>query len=357
MARLASALIGSFLSLAACAPEAPPDPARDPLELGHPELSPPALGEAPQAVDAVEDLDVLLPWGSAGFAIGWRAPAEEFRGDGPSGIAIAPTGAVVVVDRLNRRLVEVHRQGLIPRDAIAEDVELLAFGSDGAWVAASPFRARAWVHERNGDAVGEVALSRLLGDATRVALIGSRQVEITTALQERFVIGSPSAPRDPADVLRSKREGALAGSEREPALVAVRGEDGALRLDAVAAGARRSSTTRWATLGDGDAVQLIGRTQGHVVAVTEKVDQPAEALVVTRTMVVVDAKTGVTRATHELPRGLWVPRESIAVAVGAPTVAFMTPTPEGLRVTRLDLDALVAGGARCSLVQHLTVLN
>lgn len=336
MARLASALVGSFLSLTACASEAPPD---RPLGGG--------LGEVSQAQRDREDLDVLVPWGTGDDAIGWRAPVVEFRGDGPSGVAIAPTGAVVVADRLQRRLVEVDAGGLSSLLAVPEDTELLAFGDDGTTVVASPFRARARVHARDGRLLGEVALPRLVGDASRLAVGPSRQIEITTALQESFTLGGPSAPRDDAAVLRSKREGALPASAAGPALVAMRTAEGALVLATVGEGERESATQPWASVGEGDAVRLIGRSGRWVVAVTEIVDQPGDALQVTRELVVVDGKTGEERHRRELPRGMWVPREWIAVSADAPAVAFMTPTTDGLRVERLDLDRLVAkGGAK-----------
>lgn len=292
-------------------------------------------------------LDRVLPWGDGPEAVGWRAPAEEFRGDGPSGIAIAPDGRVVVADRLNRRLVAVDTDRIEVLHAIPEDGEHLAVDAEGASVVFSPYRARSWVFSPKGAPRGEVDVPRGVGDVTAVALGPSLRVEVSTAFQERFVVGSPSAPLRADEVLRSKREGAIAESADGPAMVAVRSADGEATLRRTKDGRRSGPEDVVARLGEADAVRLVGRARGLAAVVVERVAQPAEALQVSRALLVVDAATGAVAGERELPIGAWVPRESITFGGDPPAVAFMVPTEAGLRVVRLDLAAVAAeGGAK-----------
>lgn len=350
---LATLLVPLGLSLGACSADGVDDaaPGRTP-----------ALGEAPAATrrTAVADFDRVLPWGAGDGAIGWRAPAEEFRGDGPSGLAVAPDGRVLVVDRLNRRLVAVDAGGATTLGTVAEDAEHLAAAPGGPIALYSPYRSRAWIHAEGGAPAAELAVPRGVGEVIRIGLDPSLRLEVTTAFQERYVVGGSAARLTPADVLRSKREGALGPSREGPsgeglALIALRGDDGEVTVRSVdERGARRedgSEARVVARLGRADAIRLIGRSAGHVVVVVEHVEQPDEAIRVTRRLVVIDAATGDEAASRDLPGGLWMPREGVAVGGSPPAVAFMVPEPDGLRVARLDVADLVAaaraqGGAK-----------
>lgn len=308
-----------------------------------------ALGEASAASRvAVADLDVTLPWGDGPGAIGARLPQAEFLGDGPSGIAMAPSGAVMVADRLHGRAVRVDASGAHEAFALDADVEQLAIGEDGAIALFSPVRSRIAVKSPDGTALGEVAVPRAVGDVVGVSLGASRRVEIETAYQERFVAGSPAAPLDASAVLRTKREGALALGVSQ-ALHAVVDRSGTAFVVVLATpAADRAHEQRRLEIAKGAAsVRVLGVDRGRVVALVERMKQDGTStLSVARELVVVELDGGKVLATEPmLGGGEWVPRQSVSFGAGA--IAYMVPLPDGLRVLRRSVDGLVArGGAR-----------
>ncbi len=314
-----SILKGAALALALCGCEAA-------------EPSGKAEGVAEQAM-VVQDFEVLLPWGdTAAGGVGHRPRAPEFAGDGPSGIAVSPSGTVLVSDRLHGVLLEVGPGGARPMFPIAEDVEHVAVGEDGAVALYSPLRAKAWLHAAGGDSLGELRVSRQLGDVVRLSLAPSQRIVVHTALQERFTVGSPHAPLSEAEVFRSKEEGAALG------WVSIRPASGPAYLAEVGPSASgRTEERRRIDLGaELSSARILGRTGAHLVLDVTRVTQPSAAVEVERQLWVVDVVGGRVTAEMEGPRrGLWTPRE--AVAVGPASIAWMTAEHEGLRVVRRGL--------------------
>ncbi|MBK6518159.1 MAG: hypothetical protein IPM79_30745 [Polyangiaceae bacterium] len=306
-----------------------------------------ALGEASlEARQVPADFEIVVPWGDGPAELGLRARREEFLGDGPSGIALGPSGETLVVDRLHGRVVRVGPAGVESLFPSAADVELLAVAEDGAALLFSPLRARAQVVDAAGKPLGEVAIPRAVGDVTALRLGSSRRVEIETAFQERFVAGSPHAPLAVASALRTKREGALdwgSGGSLH-ALVDASG-DGHLVIMSEREGERAAEAGRVKVATGVRSLRVLGQDGGHVVTLAERVEQTERGLSVSRDILVVDPSAGALVGQWALPTaGLWVPRQAYAVGFGR--VAFMDPLPDGMRVASRTIASLVVGGAK-----------
>jgi|GEM_PF-667362 len=330
----------ALLPLAACA---------DPSSGESAKVSAPAIGESAAevraAAHAAPAFDILLAWGEGELEIGRRAPQPEFRGEGPSGIALAPDGRVLLIDRLNHRVLEVDGHGLRSVADVAEDVEHLAIGSDGAMATFSPLRSHAAFFEADGSPAGELSVPRLTGPIARVRLAGSRQLVIESALQERLTAGSPSTPYTEAELLRSKREGAfeLEGGRGVVAIVS----EGRAAVHVLSPSARgRVRVLSRVEVGEGFAsLRLLGLEGDTAVAVAERVEQPGEAIEVGRELVVFDLAKRSVIGRRALPRpGEWVPTEDLAAGGSPLAVALMVPEREGLRVIRIPVSSVVAGG-------------
>src|SRR5205823_1891951 len=141
--------------------------------------------------------------------VGLARRTEERAAEGPSAVAVGSGGAILVLDRLNERVVEVATGGGVRVVAsVPRDAEHLAAGPEGAVAAWSPLRASVWVRGADGAAAGELSVPRVLRDVESLSLHASRRVRVTTALQETLDLGSPAAPLDLPAVLRTGREGA-----------------------------------------------------------------------------------------------------------------------------------------------------
>lgn len=296
----------------------------------------PTESQAADAIAGVQlvDFDQLLPWGD----VIARPPAADFAGDGPSGLAIAPDGSVLVADRLGGRLYRVGPKGGELLFAIPEDVEHIATDTTGAIALFSPLRSRAWVHDASGALIGEVPVPRLFGDVTRVHLGPSRQVILQNAFQERFTAGSPSAPLSPAEAIRSKEE---------PRLATIRAADGAAYLVELGPSDEgRTVERRRVSIGGGvAAARLLASGDGVAVVAIDHVSQPTETIAVKRAVLAMDVATGAHLREIELPaRGLFATRETLAASASPPAVAFMNAEEGGLRVVRVSLAS--EGGAR-----------
>lgn len=297
---------------------------------------------------AVVEIDVTLPWGEGEGEIGIRAPQAEFLGDGPSGIATLPSGAVIVGDRLNGRGVAVDSSGARTAFAMAADFEQLAVGEDGAMALFSPVRSRVAMRSESGKELGEVAVPRALGDVVGISVGASRRVEVETAFQERYVAGSPSAELGAEQALRTRREGAIAGDGGR-AMQAIVDSDHVAFVVVIAPtrGDRATEERRIPVARDVASMRLLGLDHGRVVAVVERVSQGATGPIsVTRELTIVDLDANRVLATEPMiGGGLWVPRQTVTMGAGA--IAYMVPLPDGLRVVRRSIDAIVAkGGAR-----------
>lgn len=289
----------------------------------------------------VESAPVLGPRFERTFA--WGEGQERFRRSpsvpesvvyGPNAVAVASDGRPLVLDRLAGRVVTLDAVSPLRNVAsVGVDSEDLATGSDGAWLAFSPQRARAAVFDADGKSLGELAVPRELRDATGFDIGISRRVRVRTGYQEVIELGSPSAPLPLPVALRTKREGAYQLADGRG--VAVRATDAGVSLVLVsqpADEAARSQIEKEIPLpGALTAARVVGGS-GHVVCVKSEAVSSAPALSVSRRATCVNVATSAIVFDEALPApGLYVPRTELAF--GAGRLAFIHPTENGLTVT------------------------
>src|SRR5262245_48887819 len=90
-------IVGASVMLAGCAADAPRDGGR---------------GVAAQAVEKAWE-SKTLPWGTGQGQVGLRPAAKDLPAEGPSAVAVGPEGEVLVLDRLNERVVEITAGGQV----------------------------------------------------------------------------------------------------------------------------------------------------------------------------------------------------------------------------------------------------
>jgi len=116
-----------------------------------------------------------LAWGPNEGDMRVQQPGFEQVAQGPSAVAVAGDGAVLILDRLGGRVARVGLDGSVRTlAAVPVDAEDLAVGPDGAFAALSMLRATAWIHDSSGAPAGEVKLPRELRELVSVELGGRR---------------------------------------------------------------------------------------------------------------------------------------------------------------------------------------
>jgi hypothetical protein len=273
--------------------------------------------------------EVLLPWGAGAGEVGLVPAGPERPARGPMAVAVTPAGDAVVLDQENRRALRVDGAGAVTvvADDLARHAEDLAAG-DGLAVY-SQLAGVVWLRDDKGAPAGEVAVPRALRGVVGIELAASRQVVARTALQERFALGSPAAPRDLPSVLRGKVEGAVAVRAGGVVTQARAGGVDVVLPD----GARHA-------LGAADAAMLVGASGDLVCARVEEVDRTTAVVAVERRAVCVDAVSGALRHDRRLPApGLYLPRQELALGgrPGAPRLVSIHAGDDGLRVTRCEV--------------------
>jgi hypothetical protein len=288
----------------------------------------------------------LLPWGSGATAVGLRAPGAERLAAGPSAVAVAPDGALLVLDRLNRRVLRLADDGRAP-EVVAPapaDADDLAVGDGGALALYSRLRARVWVHADGG--VAELAVPRALRGVRGVALGPSRQVLVDTDYQETFALGSPSVPQTEAAVLAQKREGVVRLDDGRGVAVHLLA-DGRPELLLRRPGDRLDAADRVDLPERVLAARVVGAAGRAVCLRLERADvqvdvRPATGagVAVRRTLVCHDVDGGARLLRRDLPApGLYLPAREIAVGGTPARVAFLEATAAGLRVRSVPLPA------------------
>lgn len=260
---------------------------------------------------------------------------------GPPAVAISATGEVFVLDARNSRIVasDMLGQRRVFADDIVIDAEDLTVSSHGLAVH-SPLRGHAWIFAADGAPVGDVAIPRSFRHVAGIELLPSRQLAIRSALQERYTVGSPAAPRDLATQLASRREGAFAVADRGVMTIAEAGRVDLAVMREATPGSRARISHRVPMPGPADAAQLFG-THGEIAcARVEEVDRSTETVRVARRALCIDTGTGAVVFDRALPdRGVYLPRHELAVGgpVDVPTVAFAHAQTSGLHVTACEV--------------------
>ena len=288
---------------------------------------------------------LLLPWGEGPQQLALHRAVSEALDEGPSAVAIDSEGHVLIVDRLNHRVVRLGDSGIVASSPITPDVELIAAGPGGSFAAYSPLRAHVTVVDFAVDGaskvVGEIAVPRGIREAQGINLGPSRRIEVTTSFQETFQLGSPSFALPLPVVMQSKEEGMLRFEGGKRAQV-VR-VNGATELQVIGPRGERTPIQRTAL--EGDAAMLVGATGNVACARTETLPPNSAEITVTRRAVCVDVTSGKQVLSIDLPApGLYLPKHELAV--GAGRIATIVAESDGLAVDVYDLPSVRGGGAR-----------
>ena len=278
----------------------------------------------------------VVAWGSGLGEVGGSAPAENHPADGVSSVAVGPDGSLLLLDRLNERVVRLAPDGTTrgPWEVVKtpRDAEDLAAGADGTLAAFSPLRAKVWL-SRQGVSAGEVDVPRALREVTEVGVQASLQVLVRNAYQETFRLGSPSVPQTLASVLHSKREGAFQlqdgtgvavklSKKRHPQLLL-------LDPNGERASVRRTYDVPVTAL----SARVIG-VAGDAACMQVERAVDGEGFSVERSVVCLRLSTGAQLLEQPLPTGGWyVPRRALAMGGSPARLAFMHPTGKGLQVS------------------------
>lgn len=307
-------------------------------------------GTAGSALGAATWREKKLAWGKGEGEVGHRATQPELPGEGPSSIAVAPSGDVVILDRLNDRAIAISTKGDVTvRAKLPRDAEHVAVGPDGALAAWSPLRATVWIAGKDGAPLGELSVPRELREIERIEMGISHRVAAVSALQETVQLGSPRAPLDLAASLRTRREGAAFLADGRG--VAARTTESGAEIFAyrkAKPGEDSKPEIGW-TYPIGEevaAVRIFGAAGNAVCARLERVTQDT-ALAVEREALCVEAGTGKVLLRQPLGRpGIHPVHEELAVGGDPPVVAFLKAEEDGLRVERhpLSADGKLASG-------------
>ncbi|MCA9595004.1 MAG: hypothetical protein KC776_16900 [Myxococcales bacterium] len=295
--------------------------------------TPSESGQQAQAATRLPDrFERTLPWGEADDELGLRPAVAESIAYGPNAVAVTTHG-VLLLDRLKQRVVMVDDAHALRTVAkVSEDNEDLVAGTDGAFVAYSPVRARASFYDANGAPAGELSIPRALTNGVRLSLGISRRLSLVTGYQEQIAIGSPAAPMALSVSLAAKREGAHVLADGRG--VVVRVEDGAGTLEVVSQPTEqeRSAVVGSVALpGSMTAARVVGGDASTVCLRTEQVAFGAK-LSVSRRALCVSTKSWKVVLDQALPAvGLYVPRTEVAYGDGH--LAVIRPTEAGLEVS------------------------
>lgn len=326
-------LIGAVAALAGCA--------ADPPRGGQ------STGEARSSSEKAAWQSRTLPWGRGSGEVALRKGATDFPAEGPSSVAVASDGEVLILDRWNERVIGVSLDGAaVTRGAVPSDAEHLAASPKAApgfvMAAWSPLHGKVTLLDRGGS-LGEVAIPRELTDTMRIEVGLSHRVAAVSAYQETVQLGSPRAPLDLAAASRTRREGAafLADGRGVAARVTeANGEIFVYAKDKLGDDEKPKVDWTYSVPGPVSAVRVVGAVGKAICARVERVTQPelTGPLSVDREVLCVEAESGRTLLRRSLGRpGIAAVHEDLAVGGEPPAVAFIRPDEAGLFVERLPL--------------------
>jgi hypothetical protein len=264
--------------------------------------------------------------------VGLRPAMPERLAEGPSSLAFSQDGSLLLLDRLNGRVLRLRATSHEVAARVPEDSEEIAAGPDGAFAVFSPLRSRVWVHAPDGAPAGELEVPRALPGVRAIALGSSREVRVVTMHQETYRLGSPSFPQLLAAVLNSRREGETGGEE--PGLAVRLLPDGSVELELHARGEHAPVVARHRVEGPVSAARLVGRVgQAACLRLEAARQAPGGALVVERRVRCLDLASGKTLLDRDLPApGSYVPRRELALGGAPPRLALLSASSSSLRI-------------------------
>ena len=292
-------------------------------------------------------MDILIPWGSGDGRIGFRPGGEETPAQGPRSMAITPTGDVLVLDTLNRRVLGIRPDGetFVAAPAPFGAMDMTA-GPDGSLALWNMITAKVHVIDSNG-MTSILAIPRPLRMIQGIDLLDSKLVILRTAYQERYILGSPSAPVTWPGVLYTKMKGAYPwGADRglqvvvkaggPPTLLVVKNRAGGQEPDE----ASRKAAVLWTLDAPAASVaRIVGTGSAGIVCLRIEEITSQNPVRVTRTLWCGMPETKkVLLETRLGDANLFAPVKDIALSNTLPLAAAMWAEPEGLRVKTYLLD-------------------
>ena len=319
----------------------------------------------PEAPALPARLHLTIPWGGAGASdrgLGLEQPRGEGVPQGPSDLFATTGGGLLVLDRLNRRVVAVARDGSLHGVAsVPRDGEHLQVGPSGSVSVWSRLRATIWFFEPDGAPSGSLAVPRALRGGRGFTVGTSRQVRLHTAFQSRFELGSPSAAWPLRATLAQAQEGLFPDEQGRGLAVSVsRGEVRLIRFTPRATsksgrsptkGQTKSQTQRpqessgqreedratvlWRRDEGATAARLVGRREGVVCLKLERTHTVSKThrVIVHREALCVEEATGGVVSREALPDpGLYLPRRELVLSTQPLRLVHMRPTASGLEL-------------------------
>jgi len=316
-----------------------------------------STSETGSAHQALADSRVTVPWTELGFVRG----GDESRDRGPSAVAFAADGkSLLVLDTLALRIVSVTPNGAVRSFAteLPKDADGIAVSPQGEVAVHRALTLSVDVYDARGQRSGSVAVPPGARDANVVHLLSQGRVVLEHPYQERYLLGSPNAPRDAQSVLASRREGVAEGFAREGYQILVEHPDGQRVVDAdpgvarlgagparagshaylmkvspegeAQGGSFRYAAKRVMDLGEAASGRLFGVVGSRACSVLEHVDLESTQVHVQREVVCASADAGkeLTRFPVETS-ALYTPHHELAfdgkrVVQALPTEAGLT---------------------------------
>lgn len=278
--------------------------------------------------------DQQIPWSKLGLRrLEPNQTKLEFVPQGPSALSVLPNGQVLLLDRLNRRVLQLRLGGKLRAIAtVPSDAEDLASNAAGNLLVFSPVRSRAWFFSAGGQAAGQLPVPRSLRHLTHVELGPLNRIYARSGFQELFDLGLALRPRNTRDILASKLETAVRVSAKQGAVVVASGGRAILRIQPLGRAARQTaSATVEHQLHGVDAARILGHHAGILCLRTETRRDVASQIEVHREVRCLHASDGSTAFRSQLPEpGLYLPKRELVFRHG--WLAFMHPQAAGLRI-------------------------
>ncbi len=289
----------------------------------------------------LEPMDTLIPWGSGHGEVGLLPGGAEAPARGPLSMAIAPSGDVLVLDALNRRVLGIRPDGetYVAAPAPFGAIDLAA-GPDGSLALWNTITAKVHVIAANGSS-SILDVPRPIRMIQGIDLLNSKLVILRTAYQERYILGSPSAPVTWPRILFTKMKGVYPwGADRglqvvvkaggPPTLLVVKNRAGGQEPDE----ASRKAAVLW-TLDTpaANAARIAGTNKAGIVCLRIEEITSQNPVRVTRTLWCGMPET--KQVLLETVLGdtvLFAPAKDTALSKTLPMAAAMWAEPEGLRV-------------------------
>ncbi len=275
-----------------------------------------------------------LAWGDAPAQLGFRPAIREAMPMGAPAVAIAPGGAVLVLDALHERVVRAQKGDVSEIAKVPLDCDDIAVAADGAFAVKRSMRPEVLVFSATGEKIGSVDIGAV-ENADAITLGSSRRVFVTNGFQQTFLAGSPSMPQTKAAIQATARNGAALTADGSGVVAVKNGDEVELRIlpqsdDNAQPKARFS-------LGKADAARVVGVDGNAACARIEHVQtDPSGALLVKREAACIDVTNGKTLFRQDLPgAGAYLPRRELAFARG--TLVFARASGDGLDVTTFDV--------------------